>query len=140
MAADRERIAFHEAGHAVVAIHERLGLRHISIGKEPECRTNWQMNRCTGSTAAAQARFYVAGYVADRRYALALAAREGGENEYDFTQALRLVDQDYLERLLMEAERIVATHWTQIEAVAGALLEREVLSAFELYKIIISSR
>ena len=62
------------------------------------------------------------------------------ENRYDFAQALALVDGMHLERLLRETEREIAEHWSQVEAVAAALLEREFLPALELHRIIIAAR
>lgn len=136
----RSRQAHHEAGHALIAINEGLGLRHITIGKQPEYWTNYQLNRCTGSTAAAQVKFYLAGFAADRHYAPMIAARENPENEFDFAQALRLVDLDYLERLLRECERTVIARWAQVTAVAQALLQHKRLEALEIYKIIVKVR
>jgi hypothetical protein len=52
----------------------------------------------------------------------------------------KLIDVKYLERLLRETERTLIEHWNQIEAVAAALLEREFLSASEIYQIIVRSR
>jgi hypothetical protein len=68
-------------------------------------------------------KFHLGGYAADRRYDPSLASR--GNSEYDFAQALALVDIDHLERLLVETEREIAAHWSQVQAVAAALLERE---------------
>jgi hypothetical protein len=102
--------------------------------------TNWAPNRCAGSCVAPRVKFYVAGYAADRRYAPALASRANGENEYDFSEALRLVDEEYLQRLLRETERTVAARWAAVEAVAAALLERGFLLPMDLRRIIINSR
>lgn len=87
-----------------------------------------------------RARFYLAGFSEDRRRAPTLPLRENGENEYDFAQALALVEEDHLQVLLRETEREIAEHWAQVEAVAAVLLEREVLTAMELYAIIVRAR
>ena len=68
-----------------------------------------------------------------------LAARENGENSADFAQALQLVDEASLERLLRETDRLIVTRWTAVIAVAAALLERERLEALEIYKIIVKA-
>jgi hypothetical protein len=41
--------------------------------------------------------------------------------------------------LLRETERMIAAHWSAVEAVAAALLEREFLTAMERHKIIVKS-
>ena len=45
-----------------------------------------------------------------------------------------------MERLLRETELEIAEHWSQVEAVAQALLAREFLPAPELHKIIVAAR
>jgi hypothetical protein len=62
------------------------------------------------------------------------------ENEYDFTQALALVEEDHLQILLRETERIVIARWPQVQAVASALIERQRLEALEIYRIIVAVR
>jgi hypothetical protein len=62
------------------------------------------------------------------------------ENEYDFTQALALVEEDQLQILLRETERIVIARWPQVQAVASALIERQRLEALEIYRIIVAVR
>lgn len=135
----RQRQAHHEAAHAVIAVHEKFGLHFARLGPQPQCLTNGALNRIFPS-AVAEVRFLVAGFVADRRYAPALAARENFENSHDFEQALRLVEEDHLQILLRETERIVAERWRAVEAVAAALLERKRLEALEIYKIIVKAR
>ena len=92
------------------------------------------------SSPGAHLRFLVGGSVADQRSAPSVAARNNGENEYDFHRALELVEEDHLKILLRETERIVAEHWREVEAVAAALLERESLTALELYKVVVEAR
>ena len=123
----------------MIAVHEKFGLHFARLGPQPQCLTNGALNRIFPS-AVAEVRFLVAGFVADRRYAPALAARENFENSHDFEQALRLVEEDHLQILLRETERIVAERWRAVEAVAAALLERKRLEALEIYKIIVKAR
>jgi hypothetical protein len=85
-------------------------------------------------------RFYLACFAEGRRCAPALPLRENGENEFNFAQALTLLDEDDLQRLLRETEREIAPHWSQVEAVAAALIDREFLSASEIYRIIVKAR
>jgi hypothetical protein len=51
-----------------------------------------------------------------------------------------LVDEARLGRLLRETERMIAEHWPAVVAVGQALLEREVLMAAEVYRIILATR
>lgn len=71
---------------------------------------------------------------ADHRYAPSLAWRQN--STIDFERALKPIDVKYLERLLRETEREVGEHWREVEAVAMALLAREVPGAMDLFRII----
>jgi hypothetical protein len=73
-------------------------------------------------------------------FAPSVAARENPENEFDFVRALELVEEDHLQILLQETQRSVAGRWPQIVAVASALLERQFLSALDIYQIIVKAR
>jgi hypothetical protein len=64
----RQRQAHHEAGHAIVAIHEKFGLHFARLGDQPACMTNARLNRVWPS-AVAEVRFLLAGYAADRIFA-----------------------------------------------------------------------
>jgi hypothetical protein len=96
----RKRMAHHEAGHAVVAVIEGLGLRHARLAPEPEVLTNWRLDRVAWLCIEQRAKFFIAGYCADRRFAPVLASRENGENVHDFAQVLQLVDEARLEPLI----------------------------------------
>jgi hypothetical protein len=133
------RQAHHEAGHVIVAVHERFGLHYAKLGDHPVCLTNAALNRAWPS-AVAEARFLVAGYAADRHFAPSVAARENFENQHDFARALELVDEDHVQILLREAERVIISRWPQVEAVAAALLDREFVSASEIYRVIVKAR
>lgn len=137
---ERKRQAVHESAHAVIAGVEELGLRHARLSPEPEVITNAALNRVAWPAIEAHVKFFVAGYCADRRYAPSLASREDAENVHDFAEALRLVDEARLERLLIKTEHMIVAHWLAVQAVAAALLEHEVLSASEIYRLIIRSR
>jgi hypothetical protein len=100
---DRERIAYHESGHVIVAIAEKLGLRYARIAPTAEVFANWQLNRVGGFCVESIVKFHIGGHAADKIFAPSLASREN--SAYDFEQALRLVDPDHLERLLRETER-----------------------------------
>lgn len=78
--------------------------------------------------------------VGDKIFAPLKARRENFENSHDFAQALRLVEEDHLQILLRETERVIIARWPQIQAVASALLQRQRLEALEIYKIIAALR
>ena len=86
---------------------------------------NHRLNRVAGPAADQRVRFLLAAFCADRRFAPALASRENSAD--DSAEALTLVDETRLERLLHETEIVIATHWSAVEAVAQALLERNSL-------------
>ncbi len=68
--------------------------------------------------------------------------RRARNDEIDTTSRRRwaLVDEMHLERLLRETEREIAACWTQVEAVATALLERKFLPALDIYRVIVKAR
>jgi hypothetical protein len=45
-----------------------------------------------------------------------------------------------LDRLLAETERLIASRWAQVAAVAQALLERGRLPALDIYRIVVKAR
>ena len=86
------------------------------------------------------ARFLVAVFAADRHDAPTIAARKNPENEFDFARALQLVDEDHLQILLRETERVIISRWPQVAAVAQALLQKNVLPALDIYRVIAALR
>ncbi len=138
LGSERARVAYHEAGHAVVAVYDGLGLRCARLAAEPGVFTNMALNRVAWPCVEERVRFYLAGYAADKCFAPTLASRKN--SAMDFEQALALVGKARLQRLSLETEREVAEHWSAVEAVAAALLEREVLSAGEIYRVIVKAR
>lgn len=54
---DRERIAYHESGHVIIAVAEKLGLRYARIAPEPEVITNMWLNRAPWPCVAARVKF-----------------------------------------------------------------------------------
>lgn len=65
---ERERIARHETGHAVVAVVEGLGLHHARLTPETEVITNVMLGRIPWLCVAARVKFYLAGFAADLRF------------------------------------------------------------------------
>jgi hypothetical protein len=61
-------------------------------------------------------KFHIAGFAADRRYA---RCSRRATTTRTYAQALALVDEAHLERLLRETERTVSEHWHQIETLAS---------------------
>jgi hypothetical protein len=68
-----------------------------------------------------------------------LGASENGEDSVEFAQALALVDEMHLD-VCCTRPSARSPRTGAVEAVAAALLEREILSAMELYKIIVKAR
>ena len=140
LASERARIAHHEAGHAVIAVVQGLGLRHARIAPEPEVLTNAALNGVAWPCVEERARFYCGGFCADRHYSPSCASR--ANSEHDLREALHLLDCSAarLACAIHETDRLIVAHWRAVEAVATALLERESLTAMELHRIIIAAR
>ncbi len=153
-------LAYHEAGHAVVAILEGLHVKSVSIRR--------------GSGGLSDSRsFFVYGYhfrngwekrMIARSCILGVLAGTAAEQQYspeatetlshdDFNQAFELsrefavlprsakcIGDDahlaYLERLQKEAARLVRKNWRAVVAVAEALMEKKTLKAEELVLLI----
>ena len=122
-----------------MAINEKFGLHFAKLGPDPACMTNARLNLVRPS-ATAEVRFLLAGYAADKIFAPTQARRENLENEFDFARALEIVEEEHLQILLRETERIVAGRWPQVTAVAQALLQRGRLEALEIYRVIVKAR
>jgi hypothetical protein len=137
-----ETCAFHEAGHAVVAWHERIAVRWIAIGSfGGVCRTAdpiagltikaGQVDHAWGR-GAASIRVDLAGMIAQRRYRRSSFRRRqvGTDIERASTLAFLMMGSDaaaiaLLELLYSESQTAVHSHWHRVDAVAGALLKRE---------------
>jgi hypothetical protein len=75
LVSDRERIAYHESGHVIIAVAEKLGLRYARIAPTAEVFTNWQLNRVGGFCVESIVKFHIGGHAADKIFAPSLASR-----------------------------------------------------------------
>jgi hypothetical protein len=84
-----ERVAYHEAGHAAVAVHQGLGLRLARLATEPVVLTDCRRNRRPGACVDERVIFLTAGFYAERRFDC-FATREANSMA-DFDRALGLL-------------------------------------------------
>jgi hypothetical protein len=140
----RAKIAFHESGHVILALHEGLVIHHasiepvseVSLDLEPEPYEHDALWRMVYS----HARFYIAGWYAEKRFAPDTAQRRNSIQ--DFKAALAVLGRDCpkrderLELLCAQTDLVIAAHWSQVERVAAVLLEREVLRGDEIFDLI----
>jgi hypothetical protein len=144
---ERLYAAFHEAGHAVIALHVGLGLNHVTIARWDvgewvgHCRTqpcaNPTIEAPSVELTEAGVVFSWAGYFAalragcDEQNAVA-----GARSDLDRAHAL----EPYIARpsdvLVEHSQRLVEQQWSAIEAVAKALLRRRTLTADQVVKIV----
>jgi len=148
----RERRAFHEAGHAVVIYRLGIEVRFVTILPDHDCggfvsHGNLFCDRGLGSDRAVLERaikICLAGPLAERRFypryhrprrshdylcAFALARYLTGWGEREFIR--------YLER---ETLALLDRYWADVERVARALLEHDQLSGTRVTDIIDSTR
>jgi hypothetical protein len=136
------RIAVHEAGHAVVALHEGLTLRHARIEPPREALLDLKPypRGDIWPVVHAHARFYLAGYVAERRFAPDDTKLENSAEDFKAAHAVLgnacLRRDEPLELLRAQTDLIIALNWHQVERVARALIERGILSGGEISEIV----
>lgn len=95
-----------------------------------------------------RAKFYLAGYLAERRAAPLVYQPDNSRPDLAWARELiqRLtVDEPSLymaefEWLCREAYVLLVKHWSEVDAVARALLARGQLDGGEIYKIILATR
>jgi ATP-dependent Zn protease len=149
---DRELLAYHEAGHAVLARVLRLGLRRVTIVWDP---VDESPGHCLHGRGGAVDPYFTtrAGYASNQRYirkrglflygGLAAEAIHFGKDPRPDTSADEqeiaslLYEADcasdeersaYVERLWQEARDLLNANWLAVEALAHALLERNELN------------
>lgn len=148
--------AHHEAGHAVVAHLEGLGIRRVTIVPTEEMRGHVlrtplpkdfepdDLDNRTRNLIEAHARVSLAGHIAQKR---AFPRSHRGDEE-DFSAAVRGVSflagdnemlEAYLHLLHLQTKAMVKTNWFLVEAVAQALLEQKTLSGRDVKQVIYSA-
>jgi hypothetical protein len=145
---DRELLAYHEAGHAVLARVLRMGLRRVTIVWDPEqeCPGLCVSGRggdvspypTTSGSRASHQRYIRkrilllwGGLAAEAIHYGRDSRRDASADEQEIAGLLYEADcagdedrSTYMDRLWCEAQAILAAHWRAVEALARALLER----------------
>jgi ATP-dependent Zn protease len=126
--ADVNAVAFHEAGHAVVALALGSKVRVVEIGPRPHAH-------CAHRTEANKAIVALAGDLAERR---ACPLSPWGA-DVDFRVAFDAAEHlapsaphQALEAFRDQARALLDRHWRAVEAVAAALLDAGKLTGDEI--------
>jgi hypothetical protein len=146
---EKQRIAYHEAGHAVAMIQYGRGFRIATI-----CRTSEYKGCVDALEMLSDHRKVIivrlAGYTADVKASpeTELLARAGAQTE-DFPEAefelqwirMNLTDKSNPEESdseywKLQAREFVDAHWKAITSVANELLSRKILSSQEVESLV----
>ena len=155
---ERIRVAYHEAGHAVVGYVLCMGIEEIIIkdgnGGYAEHTLDFETAEIKlGERVAREnvALKLVAGELAQCRQGYDVYGNECNDDHANFRDHVeKLCWLDYKgppplpepiyrenkERLRKQADEIIESHWQQIEPIANALLEHNVLSGADAISII----
>jgi hypothetical protein len=141
---DRRNRAYHEAGHAVVAHVCGLEIRHVRLDGESECPLRRRLSEVdvTICELTRRASLYEAGGIASARAGFhdpgAGADAVQSENLGEIARNRGLFDGelgDWVRQARDDARAILERHWSVVEAVAEALLERGFLSGPEAHAL-----
>lgn len=151
---NRIRIAYHEAGHAVVAYDRGLGIKEVSMGDgkngytesilslkdaklklgEREANERFALKLVAGELAQCRKGYgvYVGECDCDRRHFISIVEELCGMDDKEY--------REHEERLRNHAKEIIDSYWQQIDALASALLDRVTLTGKEAVDIIEKNR
>lgn len=154
----KEATAYHEAGHAVVALAQGLRMERVTIkpseGSHGHARASLDELKgvlMNGEVAGRRLRNQIekhmrqrlAGSISQRRFRplsyRSHHSRDDDEFVLDLSAHLGLSPEEANVRIAQlgdETDRLIKAHWPEIIAVATALLERETLSAAQLRRIV----
>jgi ATP-dependent Zn protease len=152
--------AYHEAGHAVAAIHQRIPLHGVTIKPEGDSlgRTthanllknrhiDWDASAANERRMERQVAMSLAGPAAEQRFRSRHRLRKfnSEQSRDDYDEAIGLIDrftgsnnqtQRRLDEFQAHASAFVRDHWNEIRAVAEALLHRTRLSSQAIRRVI----
>jgi ATP-dependent Zn protease len=143
-------VAYHEAGHAVVAYRLQAEIRYVTIVPDHWCAGHFTHNdlfcaRGLGSDRANLERaiqISLAGPLAQARFHRRSYRRRHGRQDYDCATGLARYlagsagEREFLRYQERYTKVLVDHYWSDIERIARALLERDELSGTEVKNII----
>jgi ATP-dependent Zn protease len=134
-----QRIAYHEAGHAVVAWASGHTVELVSVSPPPP-RTKRRGDESDVAAALAVAH---GGMKAEERLTANPKPSDGADTDLDKIEWLvrdhrppNLSEDEFRSSGLLSAKKIVAQHWKVIEAVAAALLDGESITEARFAEIV----
>jgi ATP-dependent Zn protease len=142
LTADVEAVAFHEAGHAVVALALGCVIHHVAI--TPRCGEQWlgelRVTYSKDKIRAATQRTMVplGGSIAQIR---AFPNSPRGDDvdlriAHDAAVYLASNPRRFIEMMQLRTRKLIDRHWGAVEVVADALISRRRLSDKELAEIL----
>jgi ATP-dependent Zn protease len=153
-----ERVAFHEAGHAVVAFHLKRKFRRVTIAPagrslghtrffpldnfHPDYQNSARTRRLMDSEIMIDLAGLEAEYLKMGRRSL-----KGGQSDIDQAADLawhaqgggRAVSR-YFRQLQVASRNLLREHWSEVESLATALLEQITLTEDEARKVITAGK
>jgi ATP-dependent Zn protease len=150
----RRSIAYHEAGHAVVAYRLGIEVEHVTIVPDHDSRGHFVHADlfCAPGCGSDRAnleraiKISLAGPLAQARLLRRLDRRRGGRQDYDCASGLARYlagsagEREFLRYQERRTHALVDHFWNEIELVAQALIERDQLSGAEVKDIIEAPR
>jgi ATP-dependent Zn protease len=129
-------LAYHEAGHAVIGVRLGLRLQHVTIRESPETYGLAHFKSVRPKDFEKRAITTIAGLLAEKKH-LGLNGNLGNSAEYrSLISEMDGQAQAWRNLMRKHARELVNERWVEIEKVAVALLEREILTGRQVWKII----
>jgi len=125
MTNERQQVAYHEAGHAVVAYRYNHYVGTVTI--RPNEATLGRAVTEIGTPDKEQIVVLYAGFAAQRQFAPSADKLWAASDDDIASELLKFLPAEKESVLRAEADRMVIENWKHLEAVAAALLEYETL-------------